>query len=558
MKELEHLFAQNLSWHRNFSENTLQRGKRYAEQGRAEILSHEQLRIEGVCIGSGTSRYQQRVDFSVAPNRQVLIDGRCSCPVALNCKHCAALLFTLAQRYAEDVAKNDTLPLHLEHWLQVLGQPPTAARQSEDRRGRMVCYEILDRDDQGCAVRVRKGTREGEVIRYSRLHSLSELLYDTPTYVKDEDLRILRQLGAQNMPYGQERGFPLKGREGGELLQQIAQTGRLLYTEGGPLLNLGEEREAEFRWVRLDNGEYRGRWHSADAPLHVLPLIPLFYVDTATAQVGTLRHTLDPHTAQQLSIAPDVPEHLIVPLSHKLKALNHQLPTPSTVKQERVDDIQPTAHLTLGSVEFSAYTPKTGRMQRQMQHRAALSFDYDGIRATGNDDKPLSRLVGSVSQRIARQPKQEKHVRETLRINLNEVHDWYATVEEAPAHEWFELELGIVVDGQRHSLLPIILQLLRSNPELLRPSELARRSDEEHLLLDLNRGGLDGPAMRVALPYGRIKAVMGTLGELYLHEGPVGSALRLERADVARLNDIEHLPLPPAPALGRWRALARP
>ncbi len=598
MKELEHLFAQNLSWHRNFSENTLQRGKRYAEQGRAEVLSHEQLRIEGVCIGSGTSRYKQRVDFSVAPNRQVLIDGRCSCPVALNCKHCAALLFTLAQRYAEDVAKNDTLPLHLEHWLQVLGQPPAAARQSEDRRGRMVCYEILDRDDQGCAVRVRKGTREGEVIRYSRLHSLSELLYDTPTYVKDEDLRILRQLGAQNMPYGQERGFPLKGREGGELLQQIAQTGRLLYTEGGPLLNLGEEREAEFRWVRLDNGEYRGRWHSADAPLHVLPLIPLFYVDTATAQVGTLRHTLDPHTAQQLSIAPDVPEHLIVPLSHKLKALNHQLPTPSTVKQERVDDIQPTAHLTLGSVEFSAYTPKTGRMQRQMQHRAALSFDYDGIRATGNDDKPLSRLVGSVSQRIARQPKQEKHLRETLRklgfkaatrqskalpdsagdmlqlpddeawlhfaredlpalreagwtvdmhrdfaFNLNEVQDWYATVEEAPAHEWFELELGIVVDGQRHSLLPIILQLLRSNPELLRPSELARRSDEEHLLLDLNRGGLDGPAMRVALPYGRIKAVMGTLGELYLHEGPVGSTLRLERADVARLNDIEHLPL---------------
>ena len=121
--------------------------------------------------------------------------------------------------------------------------------------------------------------------------------------------------------------------------------------------------------------------------------------------------------------------------------------------------------------------------------------------------------------------------------------DWYATVQEAPGHEWFDLELGIVVDGQRHSLLPIVLQLLRSSPELLRAGELARRSDDEHLLIDLNRGRQDSPALRVALPYGRIKAVMGTLGELYLHEDAVGPSLRLERADAARLNDIEHLPL---------------
>ena len=128
-------------------------------------------------------------------------------------------------------------------------------------------------------------------------------------------------------------------------------------------------------------------------------------------------------------------------------------------------------------------------------------------------------------------------------FDLQEVEDWYATIDEAPGHEWFDLELGIVVDGQRHSLLPIVLQLLRSSPELLRPSELARRSDDEHLLIDLNRGRLDASPLRVALPYGRIKAVMGTLGELYLHEGSVGPALRLDRADAARLNQIEGMPL---------------
>src|SRR5690606_38991154 len=68
-------------------------------------------------------------------------------------------------------------------------------------------------------------------------------------------------------------------------------------------------------------------------------------------------------------------------------------------------------------------------------------------------------------------------------------------------------------------------------------------SDDEHLLIDMNRGRLDAPALRVALPYGRIKAVMGTLGELYLHDDSIGPSLRLDRADAARLNDLEHLPL---------------
>ncbi|WP_442964132.1 DEAD/DEAH box helicase [Pseudomonas sp. NMI760_13] len=464
----------------------------------------------------------------------------------------------------------------------------------------MVCYQLaLNDDHSSCALRVRKGTREEHGIRYSRIQSLYELLYEPPKFVKEEDLRILRQLSAQTAPYGHERGYALKGLEGGELLQRALDTGRLMFIEDLPLLTQGAPRQADFRWVRLGNGDYRGMWYNGEEPLNcVLPLVPLYYFDLDTHEVGSVSHDLDPHTALQLSLAPDVPEHLIVPLSHKLNALNHHLPTPTTVQQEQLDDIAPTPHLTLGSLEFSAYTPKTGRMQRQMQHRAALAFDYDGLRASGGDDKPLSRLVGSTSQRIRRQPQAEQALRKALRehgfkpatrqskalpdsagemyqlpddeawlrfareglprlreagwaidvhrdfaFNLHEVDDWYATIDEAPGHEWFDLELGIVVDGQRHSLLPIVLQLLRASPELLRPSELARRSDDEHLLIDLNRARHDSPALRVALPYGRIKAVMGTLGELYLHNDASGPSLRLERADAARLNDIDHLPL---------------
>ncbi|WDY56408.1 DEAD/DEAH box helicase [Pseudomonas sp. PSKL.D1] len=594
-RDAPQLLRENSSWTRSFNTAFLQRAARYAEEGRVVIESCRGPFVESSCRGSQGNVYQQSISLSQAGGR-CHVRGLCTCPVGQNCKHCAAALYHLCKA---DTDSDDALPADLQHWLNGLQQPAPAPGDTEDKRGRMVCYQLKLTDGPGCALLVRKGTREENGIRYSRVQSLYELLYEPPRFVKEQDLRILRLLSAQNQSGGQDRGYPLKGQEGGELLQRAVETGRMMFDEAMPLLREGAARTAEFRWVRQDDGNYRGLWYHGDEHLRcVIGLLPLYYFDFLTSEIGKVNHGLDPHIALQLTLAPDVPEHLIVPLSHKLNALNHQLPTPTTLDEQLINDIPPKPHLTLGSLEFSAYMPKTGRMQRQMQHRAALSFDYDGMRAIGNDEKPLARLVGSTSQRIRRQPQAEQALRKTLRdlgfkpatrqskalpdsagdmlqlpddeawlrfardglaqlreagweidihrdfaFNLQEVDDWYASIDESPGHEWFDLELGIVVEGQRHSLLPIVLQLLRSNPELLRPSELARRSDDEHLLIDLNRGRQDAPALRVALPYGRIKAVMGTLGELYLHEDAAGPALRMDRADAARLNDIDHLPL---------------
>lgn len=262
-----------------------------------------------------------------------------------------------------------------------------------------------------------------------------------------------------------------------------------------------------------------------------------------------------------------------------------------------IDNVPAVPHLTLGSYEFTAYMPKTGKMQRQLQHRAALAFTYDGLRTSDKNSNEVIRIVDNVRQRIQRQPEAEKALRQRLKamgfsvatrqskalpdtagemlqmpddqawlefarqgigalreagweveikpdfaFNLHDIDDWYADVEEAPGHEWFDLELGIVVNGQRHSLLPIVLHLLRSNPELLRASELARRSDDEHLLIDLNRARHDSQALRVALPYARIKPLMATLGELYLSNDN-GPSLRLAAPDAARLSMIDDMAL---------------
>ncbi|SQH34735.1 SNF2 family domain/helicase domain protein [Pseudomonas mucidolens] len=137
----------------------------------------------------------------------------------------------------------------------------------------------------------------------------------------------------------------------------------------------------------------------------------------------------------------------------------------------------------------------------------------------------------------------ELQIEEDFGFDLSPVEDWYASVEEAPERDWFDLELGIIVNGERLSLLPILLNLMRSHTEILNPEKLARRRDDELILVHipgLPTGGHG--SLQVALPYGRLKPVLATLGEFYLQE-PGSTVLRLAKADAIRLNPLEDLPL---------------
>ncbi|MFC0316024.1 SNF2-related protein [Gordonia phosphorivorans] len=71
------------------------RGRGYAGQDRisaVEWLSPTVLR--GICRGSGTNRYHCTVSLRTAHGKVVDASGRCTCPVATDCKHCAALILT--------------------------------------------------------------------------------------------------------------------------------------------------------------------------------------------------------------------------------------------------------------------------------------------------------------------------------------------------------------------------------------------------------------------------------------------------------------------------------
>jgi len=272
--------------------------------------------------------------------------------------------------------------------------------------------------------------------------------------------------------------------------------------------------------------------------------------------------------------------------------------SPKAPPQVLVDNVQPMPRLWLASIEFSAFEPRNGKMQRYIQHRAALSFSYLDEYVSGQRNTDVLIRQETQSLRIKRHTDVEQSYREQLRIlgfkiatrqskalpesagelyemvndsawltftlndlpklrsqgwelqidedfgfDLTAVDDWYATVEETPERDWFDLELGIIVNGERLSLLPILLNLMRSHIELFNPERLARRRDDELILVNLpNRPNSEFGPQQVALPYGRLKPVLATLGEFYLNE-PGTTKLRLNSADALRLNPLQDMPL---------------
>lgn len=595
--EVQHLLIE-LEWGDEFGHRSLARGFEYADEQRVKIDLIEQLNIYASCRGSHGKTYEQTI--CLTPSRLSLdIDGECTCPVGFNCKHCAAVLFHLMGAPAQALDSNTPAQLTpaVQQWVQSLERQSPAA--TADKDGRALFYELHWRSNTNCSVQVLRGKtlKDGSLSGLKGINSILDVLRNPPAYLTDIDTRILRTIATYDATSAYRDTFALTGKHGAELLELALASTRLVASRETPALHAGPLRDAEFRWVRQDNGNYQGRWYNGEQPVaRLLTLQPLYYLDLEQHQVGQLRHSLDDGIASQMALAPDIPEDLVVQLSHRLHTLNRQIPTPSAVSEQIIDDILPTAHLILGSHEFTAYSTKSARMQRQWQHRAALAFNYDGILVSGKGSDAV-RLQGGISQRIRRHPEAEKTLRQTLTrlgfkvatrqskalpdsagemlqladddtwldfarqhlpslreagweidikadfaFNLHDVDDWYADIEEIPGRQWFDLELGIVVNGQRHSLLPILLHLLRSNPELLRASELAKRGDDEHLVIDLNRARHDSTALRVALPYGRIKPVMATLGELYLSNDS-GPSLRLAAPDAARLSSIDSLPM---------------
>ncbi|WP_137888008.1 DEAD/DEAH box helicase [Pseudomonas sp. 2FE] len=593
------------AWTDEFDRGALTRGQEYAQQKRVVILACEDNLIRANCRGSGTQRYEQQILLGT-PGAPLI--GRCSCPVGYNCKHCVAVLLHLLQQSPSQTATAPATPKlsgSLQSWLQQLPKAdrPDANAYPPGELSRLYYQLVPDLLIELYKVRLRKDGSLAEIKPYS---SLREAIQREPRFLLPLDLRIARlAYSSKDNSYRYDNRLDLNGASGGEILARLLETGRLfLDLEDDRPLRSGEPRQAHFTWQSMRNGDYCPTWKvDGGTNLEVLTAVePLHYLDLETGQIGPLQHDLPARLASHLSQAPSVSATEVELFSLSLHELAPQVPLPCAPQERLLDDLLPVPHLSLGSHLFSGYQPRTGRISSEYQHRAGLSFVYAGARVHGKKVAAGER-IRSVDRAeilsIARQPKAERALRQQLErlgmrpalrqsqalpkdsaemfdlaseadwldfaqqglpqlrkqgwqieikpgfvFDLTPVDAWYAELDESPEREWFDLALGILVDGQRISLLPVLLKLIRQNPQLLSASTLQLRSDDEllHLKLDSVRQE-DGRPLQVVLPLGRLKSILATLGELYLRDQPLSPTLRLSAPDAARLSALDALDL---------------
>lgn len=582
-------------WGLAFSQNALTRGQRYATEKRIRILREDAHFVEATCHGSGGSLYRQSLQLS----RDGRLSCICSCPVGLNCKHCVALILTLesqAGQQPSDAARQgqEGFPDTLEKWLSQL---PTALG-GDPQTGQGWCLQYLLGPDvhvEAFKVRLRQDGSRAERQPY---YGIREASFRQPSFMQALDLRIAALVSLGRVSGS---GFMLSGENGGETLRLILETGRAFLGWDQPPLRPGRPRQARFNWTQRPDGAYQPELVIADAQGELLTAIdPMYYLDSEQNEVGLLDHGLPTPLARHLLEAPSVPSAQAALFSLTLNEIAPQLPAPAKAVEEQTDDVAPIPRLTLGSHHSVNYQPSSGRMVGEHQHRAGLSFVYGatGVHGKAKPGQRVRHAEGGHVMSILRQPDAEQVLRQQMKAlgfspalrqsqalpndsaemfelpseaawlqfthtgltllreqgwqirmqpgfayDLTPIDAWYAEVDEAPEHSWFDLELGIIVNGERISLLPVLLGLIRRNPALLSPQALAQRDDDETLRvqLDKRREGDDQP-LQVLLPFGRLKPILATLSELYLRDEPV-SHIRLGRADAARLAGLEALPL---------------
>ena len=118
----------------------------------------------------------------------------------------------------------------------------------------------------------------------------------------------------------------------------------------------------------------------------------------------------------------------------------------------------------------------------------------------------------------------------SFKLNQKSVDDWYSRVQQvdgaAAETHWFELEVGVRVDGEAINILPFIVQALKQG-------QLDLNNEKELISITLDDGRVIGIRKQ------RVEAIVKTLMELSEAKPLVNQKLHLPQSQLVRVNLLE-------------------
>jgi superfamily II DNA or RNA helicase len=582
---------------RRFDAGTFARGEEYARKGRVISIDIEfPDTLHGAVEGSGGKAYRQEIRVT-SDKHGVRFRGDCSCPMTRNCKHVVAVLLTeLAHRPVDVPAAAERWLQQMAAIRDVLQDAADAPRGAA-----LGLIYVLAPDREGNVpglyphtVRLRQ---DGSIAEAMFEEDPLRLLKMRPPHVGREHDEPLRLLGAMQVSH---HTLKPAGALGAALLEKLVAAGglwrarSLKAARSGHLERMapGPRRTLALDWLQhgTDREAVSLGWRADGGPLpeHMYPTDPMVYLDgLAVGEVALPEQLAAIPPAVLLDVVAQAPtlrgeQRNGVAARMIDLGLDGLVPAPASLQVRERRDIAPVPHLMLDSLQMPT------RRDWDWRDIAVLTFDYDGLSTEGIDEPVLRSVLDGGVDVIVRDTAAEAaaaarlaasgfdspppddplfddwpdalelpdeaawlafmrdglprlreagwlvEIGDDFRYDIEEVEAWYADLDEGEqdGNGWFDLELGIVVAGERHPLLPLLVDMIRHAPWQFGADALAARADTDEMLVELT------PSKRVALPWGRVKPILATLGELYFGDR-IGAKLHLPALDAARLAELE-------------------
>ena len=545
--------------------------------------------ISATVPGSAKQPYKTQAYLSQSHSGETSVVSRCSCPVGRHCKHIAAMLLkALESRNPEERVSGSVLS-----WVEDLRRASAAVAKKKARptSARQQLFYILrwSSDRRECGIEIRKGKYPENAEEWWKI---DRALLTPPQFVNEEDLGILRLLWADRAQETRLRAFGLGPKHGAEILARLTASHRF-YTQDdlGLPLQAGAPRPASIGWQIDSQGFQRPQLKPEPNAALILPIDPPWYVDLGEGEAGPLEVPGNPATINHLFSLPPLSAKEAALVAEALSELAPELPLPAEdagARLRKVDaPLQPVLLLdTLHTHGQRGWRNYPANFVGGPFDVARVIFRYADVDIRPEERREFITLPEGETVRLQRHPNDEKAAMQALeavglkpippqtlytfgsapdglygladedawfefmqsasqilklagwqvefpedfRHHVVEVDAWDAEIYEAE-NGWFNLDMGIMVEGERLPLAPLLANLFRTDPRWLEPAELERIGDDEGIDLFTERG------KRLRVPAGRIKPLAATLIDLF--DGFTGGpTLRLSRFDAPRLAEL--------------------
>jgi superfamily II DNA or RNA helicase len=532
--------------------------------------------LQGGRVVTGIAGDRQRVYVQYQGADALTFEGECSCGERSPCVHVAAVVMTAGKILGApaDNRLKGTSPLP---------PPPTPTAERSAPLRQALCYLIEPNAGGG----PRLSTWVTQTLVASRhvqngacpfAPRTSDGSRDYPRYVDVCDRDILEALTSRQF----DGPWELTGAAGFDLLQRALATGRAFWRSlpgtvsadgAASALRASAAREVRFAWRVLPNGDQQLSCDTPEALDFLLDFEPAVYI-AASGNCGPLelpypldllrrywtRPAIDP--ADVPTINANLAGDSRASRFPRLRSLTLQRRALSSLRARLVLSAPPQAilHFVYNDVAVDSGTLGTEDSVRQWDgeviHEITRDLDVErqlraqlqrSLNAPSDDAAWLAFMMNGVPalQSLGWQIT----VDPDFPFRIAAAEDWYADLHTTPhrprgtnsSREWFDLRLGVRVDGQAVNLLPALVSYLQGAGGSAGQHDALGVSVAEHLLVRLEDGRY------LPVPLARIQRIADTLVELCDQDGlNENHALTLPATQAGRLAQFALEPNAPA------------